>query len=138
MTANIEKDIGVNINLGFGVALTFPINDKFKIQSDIGFSFTPWGFETIEGQLSYLNKDFDTSIFIDPYSMFGFMGSLTGNIILTNKISLVIGANFDLKIDRTETIQIIAPEALINIKSTDKPDFIGFNVMPMFGVQFSI
>jgi hypothetical protein len=74
MKATIYKTIGTKLDLNFGPAFALPVNDKFRVQADVGLSLTVWGIEAITGNVTYMGRSMDIGIFIDRMTSPDFSG----------------------------------------------------------------
>ena len=136
MNAKAEDDIGCKIDLIAGLAVAFPITDKFGIQSDLGVSYTVWATESITGKVGYMGTTVNTGIFIDKISSWGGYASLFGKYLVMKNGYLTFGARADYKFTREESGEVIT--AGISQKYSGKEDkFSGFSIAPFIGFMGS-
>jgi hypothetical protein len=142
MKAELDEDIGYKLDFIFGIAIAFPINEKFSVQSDIGLSNTILGFETITGTIKwstyYYDYEASTSIFIDKISSMGFYADLFGSYEFisssTGKGCFIFGIKLDYKFTRTEIGKVVIGGIKSNFN--DNPDFSGISIAPFIGYLY--
>jgi hypothetical protein len=135
MRASIDDDFGCKLDLIFGPAFSYPINDKFGLQGDIGLSATVWAKEAITGTVKYSGYTMDTGIFIDKISSIGFYSSIFGKYLLMKNGYITFGLRMDYKFTRKESGEVIT--AGVSQKYSDTNSFSGFAIAPFVGFMGS-
>jgi hypothetical protein len=132
MDARVEKDFGDKLNVKFGVSLSYPVNKKLFIQSDIGLLYTFWGIEAITGIISYQGYQFDTGIF-PQINNWGILGSAFGSYLVSEKYKLYItfGVRLNYLFWREEKTKITINGVSETV--SDKPSFYGLGIAPFIG-----
>ncbi len=135
MQTTIDEDFGLKLDLNVGFALAFPINKKFRIQSDIGLSNTILGIEAITGNVRYMGYDMSTGIFFDQIFSMGIIANLFGCYEIMSfqsfKGALTFGLMMDYKFTRTEKGEVIVSG--VSSKFDDSPKFSGLSITPFIG-----
>ncbi len=135
MQTTIDEDFGCKLDLNVGLALAFPINEKFRIQSDIGLSNTILGIESITGTVSYMGYNMSTGIFFDQIFSMGLIANLFGCYEILSDSSgkgyLTFGLMMDYKFTRTEKGEVIVSG--VSSKFDDSPKFSGISITPFIG-----
>ena len=129
-----EFSIGGKFDFNFGLALSFPINDKFRLQSDIGLSQTILGFEYISWEEEYSNGERDKiEIILTNMVSTGLYASVFG-CIGARKVNFIFGLKVDFKFNRGEKGEMSIGDEKISI--SDTPDFWGLAISPFAGAVF--
>jgi hypothetical protein len=132
MNAEIEKDFGDKISIKFGASLSYPVNTKLSVQSDIGLFYTFWGIEAITGTISYQGYKLKAGIFPD-INNWGILGNIFGSYVIneTKQWYITFGLRLSYLFSREEKIEVII-DGISEIVS-DKPSFYGLGIAPFIG-----
>jgi hypothetical protein len=138
MNASVDKDVGTKIGLSFGLALAYPVNEKFSLHSDIGMSVLLWGIESIEGTVKYGGYSRSMFISIDKMGGIGLAASLFGSYQLlgdsTGTGSFIFGLKMDFKFTRKEEGEVMVSG--YSAKFSDTPKFFGLSFAPFIGYLY--
>ena len=136
MTVTIDDTIGFKLDLAFGLAFAYPVNDKFGLQSDLGVSFTVLIYEGITGDVSYLGSTMSFGIFPDKVKSMGFYANVFGRYLVmedkTGKGYLTFGAKIDYKFTREESGRVVV-SGISQKYSGKENNFSGFSIAPFIG-----
>jgi len=139
MSVTIDDTVGFKLNLNVGLALAFPINQKFGLQSDLGISFTVLYIESISGNVTTMGYRMSYGIFPDKVSSIGFFSSVFGRYLVSEQGGrhfLAFGLRMDFKFNRDESGEVIV--AGISQKYSGKEsNFFGFSIAPFIGYMGS-
>jgi hypothetical protein len=144
MTAKIDDSIGFKLDFDFGLALAYPVSDKFGLQMDLGLSTTVLALDSISGTLEwedyYYYYKANTDISIDKISSMGIYVNIFGRYLLLDegkaKSYFTFGFKIDYKFTRDESGKIII--AGISQKySGSESNFSGLSIAPFIGYMGS-
>jgi len=140
MKADIDESNGYKLDLNFGIALAYPISEKFGLQTDLGLSATVLALDFTSAKLEWEDHYYyyrtNISISIDNVSSMGFYAGIFGKYLVMQNGYLTFGVRLDYKFNRKEKGEIIT--AGISQKySGDADNFSGFAVCPFIGFMGS-
>ncbi|MDR0322186.1 MAG: hypothetical protein LBI28_11835 [Treponema sp.] len=133
-----DESVGFKLDLNFGLALAYPINERFGIQADIGLANTVFLVDGTAGTASQIGggASFKTNIHIERASSIGIYTNIFGRYLLmsdmTGKGYLTFGLRLDCKFTRTETVEINMA-GVSERGAVTEPYFLGFSIAPFIG-----
>jgi len=139
INGTIDDTFGCKLDFNFGLALAFPINERFGLQSDIGISLTTLYIESTTGEITVMGYEMSYGVFPDKVSSIGLFTNIFGRYLISEKGGihyLTFGFKMDFKFTREESGEVI----IAGVKqrySGKESDFLGFSIAPFIGYMGS-
>ena len=128
----INSSNGAVMNINTGLALALPINQKFRLQSDLGIKFNINYWEVISGEITINPYRMHYGIYPDKLSSTG----IYWNVFMRYFNIFIFGIQMDYIFVREESGEFIigGTSQRYTIKANN---FNGFSIAPFLGVSIS-
>jgi hypothetical protein len=140
----IYKDFGDKISLKLGISWERPINNKFSVQADGGFLFTPFGIETITGDALFQGNYLDLT-YNRNFRNMGIFGNILGSYMIHDarkwyitfglRLTFLFGLDEDIEVTASmptvvsgQTVYVVSSQS-----ASDKPGWFGLGIAPFIG-----